>query len=525
MAELKVEVVPWGPGPEEVESAIGRALESPELKAELGGADYRLLSVAPVEPEPGPEDGDAPEPTDVRAVVYDYTHERAVLIETALDGGDGVAVRETVRQPLPSPSEFEAAVKTVASDAELGPVLREGKVRPYRPMPPLVLDEQPDGSVERTIAVGLRPAAKGEGREIVGVKLARGEVTRFPEGAPRAARAGGARCGPDDAGQPVTPRGTPGRAFVTVSRDGETLWTFVAVRPSASAGIVGSGVELRRVAYRGKPVLRRAHVPILNVRYRNDACGPFRDWQYEEGRFQANGSNVAPGFRLCPTKAKTILESGKDQGNFRGVAIYVDGDEVVLVSELEAGWYRYITRWRLHADGTIRPRFGFGAVEDPCVCNLHHHHAYWRFDFDVADRDHNEVREFNDPPLTGGGKWHTLHHEIRRKRDRRRKRKWQVRNTVSGESYTLIPGDNDGRADAFGVGDMWALRYRPGQIDDGIGFTSDPSEARAHLNQFLNGEPIQDTNVVLWYVAHFKHDVHEHHVGHIVGPKLVPAGW
>jgi hypothetical protein len=25
--------------------------------------------------------------------------------------------------------------------------------------------------------------------------------------------------------------------------------------------------------------------------------------------------------------------------------------------------------------------------------------------------------------------------------------------------------------------------------------------------------------------SHFKHDVHEHHVGHIVGPKLVPASW
>jgi hypothetical protein len=524
MSELKVEVVPWGPTPNEIESAVRGALESPEVKSELGGANHRLLSVAPVEPEPGPEDDDLPEPNRVRATVYDYTNERAVVVESPLDGAGGVAMRETVHQPLPSPEEFDAALKAVASEPELGPALRDGKLRAYRPMPPLVLDELPDGSVERTIAVGLRPEAKGKGREIVGVNLARGEVTRFEDGAPAGARAGGARCGPNDAGQPVTPRGTPGRALVTVSRDGETLWTFVAVRPSVSAGTVGSGVELRRVAYRGKRVLRRAHVPILNVRYRNDACGPFRDWQYEEGRFKANGADVAPGFRLCPSKAETILESGKDQGNFRGVAIYVDGDEVVLVSELEAGWYRYISRWRLHADGTIRPRFGFGAVEDPCVCNLHHHHAYWRLDFDVAGQGHNEVREFNDPPV-GGGRWHTLRHEIRRKRDRRRKRKWQVRNTVSGESYTLIPGAGDGRSDSFGVGDLWALRYRPGQIDDGVGFTTDLSEARAHLNRFINGESIRDTNVVLWYAAHFSHDVNEHHAGHIVGPKLVPDGW
>jgi hypothetical protein len=359
----------------------------------------------------------------------------------------------------------------------------------------------------------------------VGVRPAAGAVTRFDDGAPPGALAADTMCGVPGAGQGTTPRGTPGRARVTISRDGELLWTLVAVRPSASAGIVGSGVELRRVAYRGKRVLRRAHVPILNVRYRNDRCGPFRDWQYEESRFRANGDDVAPGFRLCPTKAETILESGKDQGNFRGVAVYVDGEEVVMVSEMEAGWYRYISRWRFHADGSIKPRFGFGAVRDSCVCNVHHHHAYWRLDFDVAGPAPNEVREFNDPPV-GPGQWHRLGHEIRRGRDTGRKRRWQVRNTASGESYTLIPGANDGKADdAFGIGDLWALRQRAGQIDDGQGFTTELSEARAHVNRFINDESLVNTNVVLWYAAHFTHDLHEHEIGHIVGPQLVPEGW
>ena len=74
-------------------------------------------------------------------------------------------------------------------------------------------------------------------------------------------------------------------------------------------------------------------------------------------------------------------------------------------------------------------------------------------------------------------------------------------------------------------GGLRALRHRPGQLDDGVGFTTDPAEARAHLNRFLNGESIRDTDVVLWYAAHFTHDLHEHEVGHIVGPRLVPDGW
>ena len=77
---------------------------------------------------------------------------------------------------------------------------------------------------------------------------------------------------------------------------------------------------------------------------------------------QATGKDVAPGFRLCPDAGEDDpRRPASDTGNFLGTAIYVDGQEVVLVSELEAGWYRYVSEWRLHADGTIRPRFAFDA--------------------------------------------------------------------------------------------------------------------------------------------------------------------
>jgi len=91
---------------------------------------------------------------------------------------------------------------------------------------------------------------------------------------------------------------------------------------------------------------------------------------------QASGTNVAPGFVLSTAPAKTILDTGSDTGTFLGTAIYVAGQEVVLVNELQAGWYRYVSEWRLHADGTIRPRFGFDATCSSCVCVRHHHHVY-----------------------------------------------------------------------------------------------------------------------------------------------------
>jgi Cu2+-containing amine oxidase len=93
-----------------------------------------------------------------------------------------------------------------------------------------------------------------------------------------------------------------------------------------------------------------------------------------------------------------------DSGNFQGVVIYIQGQEVVVVSELQAGWYQYISEWRLHADGTIRPRFGFSAVENSCVCEVHHH-VYWRFDFDILSEGNNVVWEYNSPPVTSSN-WH-----------------------------------------------------------------------------------------------------------------------
>ena len=303
------------------------------------------------------------------------------------------------------------------------------------------------------------------------------------------------------------------------------------IRPSASSGTNASGIELQNVMYRGKLVLFQAHAPILNVRYDGDACGPFRDWLFEESFIEADGTNVAPGFRRSQTPAQTILESGSDSGNFRGVAIYREGQETVLVGELQAGWYRYVSQWRLHDNGIIRPRFGFSAVEDSCVCNVHHHNVYWRLDFDVGTAENNEVREFNSPPIFPPDNWHTLRFEARRLKRPELGRKWRIRNTQTGDAYDLIPGAEDGVADDFSRGDFWVLRFNEGQIDDGISAApsqaGDPQpNAPAGINRFVNGESTRNQDIVVWYSAHFTHDLHEDEdTGHVLGPTLRPVRW
>ena len=159
------------------------------------------------------------------------------------------------------------------------------------------------------------------------------------------------------------------------------------------------------------------------------------------------------------------------------------------------------------------------------TCHLHTHHAYWRLDFDIRTPGHNVVEEFNDPPIVGSSHWHAKQFEIRRQRDAAHHRQWRVRNTASGEAYTIVPGPNDGSPTAYGVGDMWVLRHHAGEIDDGQGFTTDPALSRAHLERFMSPpEAVADTDVVVWYAAHYVHDAGVE-IGNRVGPDLVPSGW
>ena len=505
-----------------VDGAIRAITEQAALHETLHDADTRLLAVDLIEPPRKTRRPTAPRA--VRATYFDYTNNRTLVAEAPVEGAAQVRVSESGDQPLPTPDEFEAAVEIVAQDPQLGRLVRENRVQPYEAMPPLVLDELPEGRVERVVTVGLLPQGRSRVRhEIVGVNMVRREIARYDNGAPDHSHADPQTCGaPPSAGQATTGKGVAGQVWVNVFLGGTQIWRFLAVRPSASSGTWGSGVELRYVDYRGRRVLYQAHVPILNVLY-DGQCGPYRDWQYQESMIDASGTQVAPGFLHCPTPAKTILDTGSDVGTFLGVAVYVQGQEVVLVSEMQAGWYRYVSEWRLHADGTIRPRFGFDATASSCVCIQHHHHVYWRLDFDIQSPGNNVITEFNDPPIVAGSNWHTKSYEIMRLRDPSHNRRWRVTHSPSGRAYEIVPGAGDGTAagDPYARGDLWFLRYRSTEIDDApiVG-------TEIQIDKYRNPpEPIVNQDVVVWYAGHFTHAPLGPHVSHIVGPELRPVNW
>ena len=462
------------------------------------------------------------------AIVQDMDSGRVLRADGRFDELDYASLIHTDWQRPPTDDEFAWAIDAIREDPALGPALEAGELQPYRPMPPLANRHDVDGNVERVVAVGLRSPA-GEHR-VVGVLTSDGEVLPAPPGVP------GPSSDDDGAPREATAPAVPGarQARVKVWQGDEQLWDLVVVRPAASSGTNGSGVELRFVDHRGARVLHRAHLPIVNVAFGPEGVAAgcdaaYRHWAHEEAAFEAEGEEAVAGFRLCPSAPRTVLESGVDGGGFRGVALWADGDELVIVSQLQAGPYRYISEWRLGADGTIRPRLGFSAASNPCTGKPHVHHAYWRLDFDVLAPGSNVVREYNDPPIRGETRWHLMRFEVKRPRDPAHGRFWRIRHDRDGREYSVMPGPHDGLAgdpavDDFGVGDVWILRYDPDELDDNQGFTTDPALARAGLDRLVSGEPVHSQDMVVWYGVHVAHPGGDAGVDR-VGPDLVAGHW
>ena len=121
-----------------------------------------------------------------RTTFYDYTTNRTIIVDGHLNKRSPLNIIESNRQPMPSNEEFDEAVEILMRHSEIGSAIRKKTLQIYRPMPPLINEELPDGRIERTIAIGLLPEGNGPHQhEIVGVNMIHQTVVRFEGGAPK----------------------------------------------------------------------------------------------------------------------------------------------------------------------------------------------------------------------------------------------------------------------------------------------------------------------------------------------------
>ena len=330
--------------------------------------------------------------------------------------------------------------------------------------------------------------------------------------------------------------------------DENPVWQFCWVRPSQSSGVSGSGLEIRNVRYNGRLVLKRGHVPIINVQYESSggSCGGanhcYRDWMDLEQSYLSD--NVCPSPRppncgyaepSCPPVTVCEEAGGDDVCDlppppdcervcFKGVSAEKLSDRLILTSQCRAGWYRYLMKWSFFADGRIRPFFGFSAVTDNCVNYAHRHNAYWRLDFDIEGPGGDVVTEGR--PLKPGDKRGRRPPTVVLPAETMRFRRdpeltWSIVDADTRRGYRIDPGaETELPADTFSVGDVWLLRYKDGEIDDSG--QSGPACA-IKIGNYLDGESLSE-DLVVWYRTGAYHEGGELGECHTVGPILVPIG-
>lgn len=501
----RISVRQIGPTNEDNRTVTKRLLQHPKVSKELNQKNFRVIASEL-------QDRSHSSGADYLMYIYNYTDSKMLR----LTGPSSFITEpkiETTSEDVPaSPEEFKAAVNILRKNSSFSPRFRNGDLFAYEPMPSTLASPETLSGIggARLVGVGLHSKTDPTIHEIVGVNLNTMQVVRYPKKAPPTSLATEAVCGLLSAGQSVTGKGRSGSAAITISNAEGTLWNFTVVRPSASSGSKGSGLEIRNLYYKDQLVLSRAHTPILNVQYSNNVCGPYRDWAYAENYFNAVGSDRAPGIRIATQPPTTIFDTGNDWGNFRGVAIYQTADKVTLVTEFSAGWYRYVSKFELYNDGTIKPLFQFSAVRNSCVCYTHNHHVYWRFDFDLNGAA-NSVQVSNGVsliPVTQEGSF------LRNTNNQF----WRVSSSNGAMNYLINPSGNDGTADYYGVADVWLLRYKSNQIDDSSVRTS----TRAALNSFVTGESLVNQDLVFWYAGHFMHS-HDGTDNYQLGPVIQPS--
>ena len=511
---------------ESVESAASAAL-SARFAPAAGKrfADRRIISV-----RPRPDD-----PKRFDATLYDYTVEKAFELVVDADGLE-ISRKPLTDQPARQPAELSDAYSVVRGNPAFYEGLASGSLTLYEPMPPITVD----GEGRRLINVGVISKVSAgtsvEKNEVVSVHIPTGSIVRYPANAPDTSRASLLACGPGASGCSYT---TGPCSYYQISWPAvDPVWKLNIRHPSCTNGVQGdgTGLEITDVYYRGRLIIKRAEVPVLNVLYAGNTCGPYRDWLDSEDCFQATGTDApsaGSGIRVASAPPSTLCESGtpgSDAGNFRGVAIYDQGNAVWLMTETTAGWYRYVMEWRLYLDGTIEPIFGFGATTNSCTCNPHYHHAYWRIEWAIDAASNGTT----DDPATG---INTLEHLRAGTTDQYDpvsaegtflrpavdgdKDLFRIKNQATGNGYIITPGALDGNAngDTYGKWDFAALALNTSQIDDPNTNTS------INITPWLTSEPLGTTKrLVTWYHATYNHS-DPGGTGEpceLAGPRLVP---
>jgi primary-amine oxidase len=324
-----------------------------------------------------------------------------------------------------------------------------------------------------------------------------------------------------------------GKAGQSVQWEG---WTFRwSIHPRA-------GLVLTDVNFRGRKVLKYAGLAEIFVPYNRGQPRPTDFGNGIANRMEEvlPGKDCVPGSTRCQAFDRQGREAGKrfvmlheePTGlSYKGRHGRAYGKKLTLWNVYNLSGYHYINRWTFRDDGCLMPEIGltgslnhvgpgdssspYGSLVGKGVfAPSHVHNIYYCLDFDIDGPDNNVVEELNyqqDRPgsLEGKHTWAPIRKESSRPWSAEHFRSWRVVNHRSRNalglprSYELLPGGNGifrgGTAETYAQAELWVTRYHANEY---------PVERRAlgvALPSYLDDEPVEGQNVVVWYVLHVHH--------------------
>ncbi len=290
-------------------------------------------------------------------------------------------------------------------------------------------------------------------------------------------------------------------------------WEMCWVRPGASSGPRGSGLELRNVHFRGVLVMKRAHAPMLFAEYRNGAGGNcYRDWKDEDSSIISEpivrnvlGTpvNFAATTNCDVSNAPTTSygncpfgQPGRTAADCStGVAIenLAGNMGFRLTSQYAAAWYKYTSRYEFLANGNIDTQFGFGNNNGTYNDTTHWHQNYWRFDFDIEGASNDSI---NIDSVAQTTEFSSLRGE---------RTVFSVTDSNSGFGYVIAAGANDNTFSAnqstrnFHTVDIIGSAYKANEYSDRT--DNNLGDCTMNASAIANGENIDKKDVVVYYRA------------------------
>ncbi len=255
--------------------------------------------------------------------------------------------------------------------------------------------------------------------------------------------------------------------------------------------------------------------------------------------FDAQGREVVKG-----AVPRAMLHEERTGPNYLGQAGRAHGKTLVLWAAGrfagDVDGYTFLVRWKFRDDGTLIPEIGatgvpqhlgrgptsptgafigLGPKKEKVFAPSHAHCFLYRLDFDI-DGEENTVEEFNwereRQPRVGKARctWTPLLKETGRPCNPETFRSWRVVNNSSKNalghprSYHLLPGNTGifrglhDSSEKATHNDLWVTRYHAKEWPRS---DADPRTAMEALPRYVNGESVENRDVVLWYWLSFHH--------------------